>query len=108
MAKKKKKSGKKYYKLIQKGKEVATFTGRQPRQAALKAATRGYTDIRLRERGRRNKDGTYTIHIFKGSRKKVKLDPSSKVSWLPSEVWKPVVKKVGIERVKIERKRKKK
>jgi hypothetical protein len=90
---------KKYYKLLKGNREVATFTGRQPRQAALKAATRGYADIRLRERGRRNKDRTYTIHIFKGSRQKVSV-PSSGVSWLPSQVWKPVVKKVGIDRVK--------
>lgn len=93
-------AAKKYYKLLDKSnKEVATFTGRQPRQAALKAATRGYADIRLRERGRRNKDRTYTIHIFRGSRQKVSVPASSKVSWLPSSVWKPVVKKVGIERV---------
>ena len=65
-------ASKKYYKLLRGGREVATFTGRQPRQAALKAATRGNTDIRLRERGRRNKDGTYTIHVFKGSRAQVK------------------------------------
>ena len=89
---------KKYYKLRKGVKEVATFTGRQPRQAALKAATRGHTDIRLRERGRKNKDGTYTIHVFKGSRQKVSVDASS-VSWLPSQVWKPVVKKVGVERI---------
>ena len=90
---------KKYYKLIKNGKEVATFTGRQPRQAALKAATRGYTDIRLRERGRRNKDRTYTIHKFRGSRAKVSVPASGKVNWLPANVWKPTVKKVGIERV---------
>ena len=89
---------KKYYKLRKGGKEVATFTGRQPRQAALKAATRGHTDIKLRERGRRNKDGTYTVHVFKGSRQKVSVDSGS-VSWLPSNVWKPVVKKVGVERL---------
>lgn len=89
---------KKYYKLRKGAKEVATFTGRQPRQAALKAATRGHTDIKLRERGRRNKDGTYTIHVFKGSRQKVSVDSGS-VSWLPSQVWKPVVKKVGVERI---------
>jgi len=100
MARKARAAAKKYYKLIKSGKEVATFTGRQPRQAALKAATRGYADIRLRERGRRNKDRTYTIHVFKGSRKKVSVPASSKVSWLPSSVWKPIVKKVGIERVK--------
>ena len=91
-------SRKKYY-IMKRGGKTSIFTGRQPRQAALKAATRGYTDIRLRERGRRNKDGTYTIHIFRGSRKKVNLS-SGGVSWLPSSVWKPVVKKVKVERIK--------
>lgn len=33
------------------GNEIGVFTGKQPRQAALKAANRGYTDIRLREKG---------------------------------------------------------
>ena len=93
-------AAKKYYKLLKGGREVATFTGRQPRQAALKAATRGHTDIKLRERGRRNKDGTQTIHVFKGSRQKTSVSSSSNVSWLPSQVWKPIVKKIGIERVK--------
>jgi hypothetical protein len=31
------------------GNEIGVFTGKQPRQAALKAANRGYKDIRLRE-----------------------------------------------------------
>ena len=96
----KKKAVRKYYKMRKGNREVATFTGRQPRQAALKAATRGHTDIRLRERGRRNRDGTYTIHVFKGNRKKVSVPESSRVNWLPTSVWKPVVKKVGIERVR--------
>lgn len=90
---------KKYY-ILKAGRKVSIFTGRQPRQAALKAATRGITDIKLRERGRRNRDGTYTIHIFKGSRKKVTVPSASRVSWLPNQVWKPVVKKVRIDRVK--------
>lgn len=95
-----KRASRKYYKLRRGNREVATFTGRQPRQAALKAATRGHTDIKLRERGRRNRDGTYTVHVFRGSRKKVSVPESSRVSWLPTNVWKPVVKKVGIERVR--------
>lgn len=48
------------------GNEIGVFTGKQPRQAALKAANRGYTDIRLREKG------TKKIHIFKGERKQTK------------------------------------
>ena len=99
MAKKKRASAKKYY-ILKKGNKISIFTGRQPRQAALKAATRGFTDIRLRERGRRNKDRTYTVHVFQGSRKKVSLPASSKVDWLPAQVWKPTVKKVRVERLK--------
>jgi hypothetical protein len=34
-----------------KGNEKGVFTGKSPRQAALKAANRGVQDIRLRERG---------------------------------------------------------
>jgi len=89
---------KKYYEL-RKGKEKHVFTGKTPRQAALKAATRGFKDIELRERGRRNKDGTYSIHIFKGSVKTVSA-PESRPSWLPAKVKKPVVKKVEVKRVK--------
>jgi hypothetical protein len=74
------------------------FTGKQPRRAALKAATRGYTDIRLRERG------TKKIHVFKGSRKKVR-SPADRPSWLPATVWKPVVRKVGIEYLEPPRKK---
>ena len=33
------------------GNEIGVFAGKQPRQAALKAANRGHTDIKLRERG---------------------------------------------------------
>jgi len=100
MARKKKaRAARKYY-ILKRGSKVSIFTGRQPRQAALKAATRGYTDIRLRERGRRNRDGTYTVHVFRGSRKKVKVESAAAVRWLPNEVWKPTVKKVKVDRVK--------
>jgi hypothetical protein len=47
------------------GNEIGVFTGKQPRQAALKAANRGHTDIKLRERG------TKKVHIFTGERKQV-------------------------------------
>ncbi len=89
---------KKYYELKDgRGKHV--FTGKTPRQAALKAATRGFTDINLRERGRRNKDGTYSIHMFTGSVKSVS-SPANRPSWLPATVKKPIVKKKGVKRVK--------
>ena len=91
-------AAKKYY-ILRKGSKSAIFTGRSPRQAALKAATRGFADIKLRERGRRNKDRTYSIHVFKGSVKTISA-PENRPSWLPARVKKPVVRKVGVERVK--------
>ena len=48
------------------GNEIGIFTGKAPRQAALKAANRGYTDIKLRERK------TKKVHVFIGGRKQIK------------------------------------
>ena len=98
MARRRRKAAKKYY-VLKQGRKVSIFTGRSPRQAALKAATRGVKDIKLRERGRRNKDRTYSIHVFKGSVKSISA-PSNRPSWLPARVKKPVGRKVGVERVK--------
>ena len=74
------------------GNEEGVFTGRSPRQAALKAANRGVTDIRLRERG------TKKVHIFTGKRKQVKK-PANAPAWMPAKIWKPFVKKVGTEKL---------
>lgn len=86
------KSGKRHYVLRRGNKETAVFSGRSPRQAALKAATRGVTDIRLRERG------TKKVHIFRGSVRKVAA-PANRPSWMAAQVRKPNVKKVKIERL---------
>ena len=75
-----------------KGKEIGVFSGKQPRQAALKAANRGYKDIRLRERG------TKKVHIFIGERKQTQK-PKNAPSWMPNKIWKPNVKKVSIEKL---------
>jgi hypothetical protein len=74
------------------GNEIGAFTGKQPRQAALKAANRGHKDIRLRERG------TKKVHMFAGERKQVKK-PKSAPAWMPDKIWKPIVKKIGIEKL---------
>ena len=71
------------------GNEIGIFTGKAPRQAALKAANRGHTDIKLRERG------TKKVHVFTGARKQVKK-PASAPEWMPAKIWKPKVKKVGV------------
>ena len=88
----------KYYALRQGNKEEHVFSGRAPRQAALKAATRGHKSIKLRERGRRNQDGTYSVHVFDGGRKQVDA-PANRPDWLPAKIWKPWVKKQGVERI---------
>ena len=81
-----------------KGNEHGVFTGKQPRQAALKVANRGKgtkskpETIKLRERG------TKKIHVFKGWRENVDA-PENKPGWMPDKINKPFVKKVGIEKL---------
>ena len=80
------------------GTEQGIFTGKQPRQAALKAANRCSgtkkkpETIQLRERG------TKKVHVFKGWREKVKA-PENRPSWMAEEIWKPFVKKEKIETI---------
>jgi hypothetical protein len=74
------------------GNEIGVFTGKSPRQAALKAANRGYTDIKLRERG------TKKVHVFVGER--IQVDkPAGAPAWMPDKIWKPKVKKTGIDKL---------
>jgi len=79
-----------------KGKEHGVFTGKQPRQAALKAANRGNGTkkkpelIILRERG------TKKLHQYNGWREEVSA-PKNKPSWMPDKIKKPNVKKIQIE-----------
>ncbi|MDI6639402.1 MAG: non-histone chromosomal MC1 family protein [Methanocellales archaeon] len=87
------KRAKKNFGLIEGGREVGTFSGHQPRDAALKCASRGKTRIVLREKG------TKRLHVFTGSRERVRA-PARKPRWLPDEVWKPNVKKVEVRHLK--------
>jgi hypothetical protein len=76
--------------------EHGVFTGKQPRQAALKAANRGTGTkskpdiIRLRERG------TKKVHVFKAWKELVEA-PKNKPEWMPDKISKPFVKKEKIE-----------
>jgi hypothetical protein len=58
----------------------------------LKAANRGHKDIRLRERR------TKKVHMFAGERKQVKKTKGAP-AWMPDKIWKPIVKKIGIEKL---------
>ena len=87
--------GKKNYALLDEdGNETSTFTGRQPRHAALKAARRGVKDIRLRELG------TKKVHCFTGE-KVPKLPPETAPEWLRRRgvVFEGKVTKLGVERL---------
>lgn len=87
-------SDKKNFVLQQNGEDSnIVFANKQPRGAALKAAARGFEDIRLRERG------TKRVHVFKGWREQV-TSPADRPKWLPAQVWKAKVKKIGVERLK--------
>jgi hypothetical protein len=78
------------------GTEYGVYTGKQPRQAALKVANQSEgtknkpVTIKLRERG------TKKVHVFKGWRVKVKA-PENRPSWMAEDVFKPFVKKEKIE-----------
>jgi len=80
------------------GNEHGIFVGKQPRQAALKAANRGTgtkskpETIRLRERG------TKKVHVFKAW-KHVVAAPKNKPNWMPDKISKPFVKKEKIENI---------
>jgi len=90
---------KRNYVLQENGKDTKhVFKGRSPRQAALKAATRGFTDIKLRERGRRNTDGSHSIHIFKGRKEKVDK-PETAPAWMSDTFNKPFVEKTGVKHI---------
>ena len=86
-------SGKKYFVLMDGGSDTTqVFVSKQPRGAALKAATRGHTDIELRERGP-NK-----VHCFRGWTEMVKK-PKNGPKWLPAMIKKANVKKSGTKRL---------
>lgn len=92
-------TGNKYFVIRnQDGSEGSVFTGRQPRQAALKAANRiGGTkekpvEIKLRERG------TKKVHTFMGWKEIVNA-PDKKPDWMGDTINKPFVKKIGVEKL---------
>ena len=84
---------KKYFVLMKNGRDTAqVFHSRQPRGAALKAASRGETDISLRERG------TNRVHVFSGEKKKEPKGANAP-DWLPDMINRANVKKLRIDRI---------
>ena len=87
-------SDKKYFVLMENGKDTSqVFVSKQPRGAALKAATRKASNpIQLRERG------TNRVHNFEGWIEVVDK-PANGPDWLPPKINKANVKKIGITRL---------
>jgi len=79
---------------------IGTFTGNNPRQAALKVASRGHFTFYVREKGRRNKDGTVTLHRYWGEVKEIKPNPNKK-GWLALRTKIPNVHKVKTIRTRL-------
>ena len=74
------------------------FKGTSPRRAALKAATRGFKDIRLRAH-KRKKDKMWRVHVFEGWVEKVPKRADAP-GWLPDTVNKPNVRKIRVDKIK--------
>ena len=82
------------------GDESSVFSGRMPRQAALKAARRldpgpsedeaERVELRLREKG------TSKVHIYEGWAWE-ETSPSDSPNWMPTEITEANVSKQGIE-----------
>ncbi|EMA43178.1 non-histone chromosomal MC1 family protein [Halococcus saccharolyticus] len=80
--------------------ETSVFSGRTPRQAALKAARRldaadgeenaSREELRLREKG------THKVHIYEGWAWNEEA-PSDKPDWMPDTITEANVSKQGIE-----------
>ena len=86
-------SGKKYFVLMEGDSDTTqVFVSKQPRGAARKAATRGHTEICLRERG------TNKVHCFTGWTDLVDK-PKNGPKWLPAKIKKANVKKSGTKRL---------
>lgn len=92
--------GKRNFALRDANDETSVFSGRTPRQAALKAARRlepadgeanaDRTDLRLREKG------THKVHIYEGWAWREDA-PDDKPDWMPSTITEANVSKQGIE-----------
>ena len=89
--------GKKTFEVIVNGSVKHVFHNKYARQAALKAATKGYTNIHLRERGTRER-GTDKVHMFKGSVSR-KPAPAGARAAKDGMINVPKVKKIGTERL---------
>jgi hypothetical protein len=88
--------------------DIGKFTGKSPRQAALKIANTGVINITIRETGQRRsrnikgeKVVEYKVHHYTGSRA-LKHKGENDPEWMPEMVNVPHVEKVGSEWIPID------
>jgi hypothetical protein len=74
------------------GNEHGIFTGKQPRQAALKAANRGEGTKAKPEIIRLRESGTKKLHVFKAWKQTVKA-PENRPEWMPDKSVSPLSRK---------------
>lgn len=99
---------KKNFALREDGDDTSVFTGKYPRQAALKAARNlepaesedaaEKTVLRLREKGSRNDDGEWKVHEFVGWAWREE-SPDDGPDWMPDVITEANVSKEGTERI---------
>lgn len=85
----------------EKGNEHGVFTGKQPRQAALKVANRGKGTKKNPEKIMLRERGTKKVHVFYGWKEEVDA-PKNKPDWMPDKINKPFVKKEKPGIIKLE------
>lgn len=82
------------------GDETSVFSGRTPRQAALKAARRldpaGSEDVADRIELRLREKGTKKVHIYEGWAWE-ETAPDDSPDWMPEEITEANVSKQGIK-----------
>lgn len=92
--------GKRNFALRETNGETSVFSGRTPRQAALKAARRlepaDGEDNAKREELRLREKGTHKVHVYKGWAWREDA-PEDKPDWMPSTITEANVSKQGIE-----------
>ncbi|KXS46664.1 MULTISPECIES: non-histone chromosomal MC1 family protein [Methanohalophilus] len=85
----------------EKGNEHGVFTGKQPRQAALKVANRGKGTKKNPEKIMLRERGTKKVHVFYGWKEEVDA-PKNKPDWMPDKINKPFVRKEKPGIIKLE------
>ena len=85
----------------EKGNEHGVFTGKQPRQAALKVANRGKGTKKNPEKIMLRERGTKKVHVFYGWKEEVDA-PKNKPNWMPDKINKPFVRKEKPGIIKLE------